>query len=322
MSLAINEAWKYQGLTYPNPAVGAVITLENKILAIKAHKRAGEPHAEVLATQEAYYQLTNDKAILELSDSSQIHEYLNKNHNDIFKNATIYTTLEPCNHYGKTPPCSLLLKTLKFKNVVIGSRDNGEEAKGGALSLPSRFIMTDECDKLLEPFTRWSENQFIFFKYAQNINGVIDGGYISLPESLKHVHALRERCDLLIIGGNTVRSDHPTLDARLVEGKAPDILIYSHKDNFDREIPLFKVPNRKVTISNNISEVIDGYKFIMIEGGSGMLEATKDIVTHYLIYQAPKLRVGKTIENEIDLEYLNIQTSHDLTIWAKKAKFS
>ena len=318
MSLALEEAWKYQGLTYPNPAVGAVIVIDDRLLAIKAHKKAGAPHAEVLACQEAYFQLTNDKAILELTDSAEIHTYLTAHHNDIFKNATIYTTLEPCNHYGKTPPCSLLLKTLKFKSVVIGSRDTGEEAKGGALNLPSRFVMSEKCDQLLEPFRRWSEGQFIFFKYAQNLNGVIDGGYISSSESLAHVHALRDKCDLLIIGGNTVRADRPTLDARLVAGKAPDILIYSHEDNFDREIPLFGVPNRKVVVSNNLHENIKEYKFIMVEGGSGMLEATKDIVSHYLIYQASKTRIGKVMEAHIDMEFLNIQESIDIKIWAKK----
>ena len=84
ISLAIKKAWEYQLLTYPNPAVGAIVVKDGKILSISAHKNSGKPHAEVEAIKEAYYKLTNNKNILELKFANEIHEFLYKNHNNIF----------------------------------------------------------------------------------------------------------------------------------------------------------------------------------------------------------------------------------------------
>ncbi|MFT7004378.1 MAG: diaminohydroxyphosphoribosylaminopyrimidine deaminase, partial [Sulfurimonas sp.] len=106
MNLALSEAWKFQGLTYPNPTVGCVIVgSNNQILSVEAHKRAGFAHAEVIALQSAYFKLTNDDSILNLTSSSDIHNFLLKNHNNYFQNTSLYTTLEPCSHIGKTPSC-------------------------------------------------------------------------------------------------------------------------------------------------------------------------------------------------------------------------
>ena len=85
MKLALDEAWKYQVLTYPNPAVGCtIVSKDGGLLAVEAHKRAGLPHAEVEALKSAYYKLTNDETILGLSASSDIHNFLLANHNNIF----------------------------------------------------------------------------------------------------------------------------------------------------------------------------------------------------------------------------------------------
>jgi len=292
MKLAINEAWKYQGLTYPNPAVGAVIVKQNKILAISAHKQAGLPHAEVLATKEAYYKLTNDKRILKLKLSEDIHNFLYHHHDNIFQDCIIYTTLEPCNHTGKTPPCSLLLKILNFKQTIIGSFDNSKDARGGAKKLKNvNFLLKNKSNKLLYPFIKWSNSRFVFFKVARSINNVIDGGCISCDDALDMVHKLRDKCDLLIIGGNTVRTDRPTLDSKRVGTKAPDVLIYSKENRFDKTINLFNVPNRKVIISNNF-DIIDKYNFIMIEGVDAMFDLTLDIVDYYLVFTSPNKKKG------------------------------
>lgn len=132
MELALQEAWKYQGLTLPNPAVGALLLGEHgEILSIAAHQRAGSPHAEVLALQEGYARLSGNADILALHDSSQIHDYLLAHSQGIFRHCTLYVTLEPCNHYGQTPPCSELLARLKPKSVIIGKRDPNPKASGG-----------------------------------------------------------------------------------------------------------------------------------------------------------------------------------------------
>lgn len=310
LNLALKEAWKYQGLTYPNPAVGAVIVDKNgKILSIAAHKKQGEAHAELSVVKEAYELLTDDKTIKNLEDPFQIHDYLLKHHNNMFKNCKIYVTLEPCNHFGKTPPCSLLLSTLSFEEVIIGSTEENDEAKGGIRRLKDRGIkvktgiLKKECDTLLYPFKKWQKDRFVFFKIATNLNGSYDTGIISSKTSREYVHKLRDKIDLLVIGGNTVRVDRPTLDSRMVKGKAPDILIYSKRDDFDKTIPLFNVKERKVYISDSF-EITKNYNFIMIEGGNSMLKATKDMIDWCLFFISPSMKPGKNLNLKIDFKLL------------------
>ena len=129
---------------------------------------------------------------------------------------------------------------------------------------------------------------------------------------------MRSVCDLLVIGGNTVREDRPALDARLVDGKAPDVLILSHDNEFDRDIPLFTVPDRKVFISQTL-EPMHSYKNILIEGGPGMFKATKDAVDYYLCFVAPKSggKIPFTKEKE-DFKFLHTrQSDSDTVIWLK-----
>jgi len=325
MALAIDEAWKYWGLTYPNPSVGGLILDKyGKIVSISAHQQAGYPHSEVLAVRDAYLKITNDKNIVFYSKSEDIHKYLYKNHNNIFHGFTIYTTLEPCNHYGKTPPCSLLLKNLGFKRVVIGVSDNNQKASGGAEFLRKSGIETtilnsQKAKDLIQPFQMWSRERFIFFKYAQQLNGAIDGGTISSKKSREYVHSLRDKIDLMVIGGNTVRVDRPTLDSRLVNGKAPDILIFSKSGEFDRTIPLFSVPNRQVYIENSLKRVED-YNFIMVEGGYSLLNAISNQIDWLLLFISPTL----TSSPQINIERINFRTVHqmkigeDILLWLKR----
>ncbi len=308
MSLTLKEAWKYQGVTYPNPAVGSLILdSNNQIISIEAHQKAGTAHAELRAVERAMI-VFGDKRLETIENATDKYNYIIAHHDNRFKDCTIFVTLEPCNHHGSTPPCSVLIKTLGFKKLVCGTNDPNAEASGGINYLQSnnieveKFIMQKECLELLTPFKSWHQNgQFIFFKIATNLNGVYDSGVISSTTSFKFVHQLREKIDLLVIGGNTVRVDKPTLDSRLVnKNKAPDILIYTKNDDIDRNIPLFKIKNRKVFIEDNFSK-LKNYKYIMIEGGEGMFNITKDFVDWYLIFESSKLKKGK-----------NIQTNHDL----------
>ncbi len=322
MDLALNAAWKYQGLTYPNPAVGAVIVDKNgKILSVNAHKEKGKAHAELEAIKEAYSTVTNDKRLYELGSATKEYEYILKNHNNLFKNCKIYVTLEPCNHFGSTPPCSNLISTLGFSEVIIGSPDKNEEASGGIKKLKEDGlevkvgIRKKECDELAKPFNLWQKRGFLFFKIATNLNGTYNTGQISSKASRKFVHALRNKIDLLIIGGNTVRIDRPTLDSRLVNGKAPDILIYSKQKEFDKTIPLFHVKNRKVFISSSL-EIVKKYNFIMIEGGNGMLNATKEIVDSYLFFIAPHIRKGETLNLDLSLRTVHQNSlGGDTLLW-------
>lgn len=325
MNLALKEAWKYQGLTYPNPAVGCcIVSKTGNILAVEAHKKAGLPHAEVEALKSAYIKLTNDTRISDINDSADIHKYLKENHNNIFKECSVYTTLEPCSHVGKTPSCADLLCAIGVKKVYVGAIDNNPEAACGNIKLKDANIDVEcgllECEskELLYPFESWKKDNFVFFKWAQRLNGTYDDGIITSKNSRKNVHDMRDKCDLLVIGGETVRVDRPTLDARLVNGKAPDILIYSRDKEFDETIPLFGVEGRKVIISDSLDK-IKNYKNIMIEGGANMLEATRDIVDRYLCYVAPKLGGSKVFSTKMEeFKILNIlQEDEDIIMWLK-----
>ena len=325
MSLALKEAWNFQILTLPNPPVGCVIVKNNMIIAISAHKKFGSPHAEVNTIKQAYHNLTQDENILPLESSQDIHSFLYENHNGIFVDCELYTTLEPCNHYGKTPPCSLLISKLGFKRVIIGAKDTNKVASGGIDSLAKENIEISyskekESLALIDGFKKYQKNQLVFFKYASTLNGAITGGYLSCDESLDDVHILRDKCDLLIIGGNTVREDRPTLDARRINGKSPDVLIYSKSKNFDKEIPLFKVKKREVFISDNL-DLMGNYKCIMIEGGGNMLESIKDKVDYLLIYATPEISDRENLKSNIKLDFLNYQEKgKDIKIWAIQAK--
>nr|WP_240534027.1 bifunctional diaminohydroxyphosphoribosylaminopyrimidine deaminase/5-amino-6-(5-phosphoribosylamino)uracil reductase RibD [Arcobacter arenosus] len=307
MKLAIDEAWKYQLLTYPNPAVGCVVVKNGEILSIEAHKEAGMPHAEVNALKTAYLKKHPNDVIKTKRKSEDIHEYLIKNHNGFFNDCEIFVTLEPCNHIGKTPACANLLKELKPKRVIIAHDDTNKIASGGCETLKEANIdvslgcMKKEAYELLFPFIKWSENTFVFYKMAQTLNGSIDGK-ISSNQALAYVHTLRDKIDLMVIGGNTVRTDKPTLDARYIAGRAPNVMIYSKNKIFDTNIPLFKIPNREVIISDDLFRLLD-YKFVMIEGTYNLLDTLKERIDYLVLLVSPKIRKGENALNEIDMDF-------------------
>ena len=326
MKIALESAWAYQGLTFPNPAVGAVLSNDNgEIISVGVHKMAGFPHAEVEALKSAYITLTGDKRLEKIQNSADIHTFLSSHHHGIFSQLSLHVTLEPCHHHGKTPPCSQLIKTLGIKKVVIGSRDLSIHAQGGGAFLESNGVkvvwdcLQKECDELLSPFVAWQSHQpFVFFKLALSKNGVASGGIITSEASRTMVHRLRDKCDLLVIGGNTVRTDRPLLDARLCNGKAPNVLIYSRQNDFDDSIPLFSVKNRKVLIENSL-EKVGQYKMVMVEGGQEMLNSIKNDVIWYLVFTSPHLKEGNKVTLPAHLrEVFSQNIGEDTMTWYKK----
>lgn len=307
MKLAIDEAWKYQLLTYPNPAVGCVIVKDGKILSIEAHKEAGQAHAEINALRMAYLKIFPNSVLRAKSSSYDIHEFFINNHEGFFNDCEIFVTLEPCNHIGKTPACAKLLKELSPKRVIISIKDPNAIASGGIELLEEAGIeitlgvLEKEGNNLIFPFYSWQNKSCIFFKMAQTLNGSIDGK-ISSNSALAYVHTIRDKIDLLVIGGNTVRIDKPTLDARYIAGKAPNVFIYSKNKVFDISIPLFKIPNRDVIISEDLFKILD-YKFIMIEGVYTLLEKLKERIDFLILIISPKIKSGKNSLNEINIDF-------------------
>ena len=314
--LIINEAWKYQFLTYPNPAVGSAVIINNRVF-VGVHKKAGEPHAEVNALWEAFRAFHK---VPKLNTSKEIHEYLKKNHNGFFKGANVYVTLEPCAHEGKTPSCAQLLKELKPKSVKIGWPDPIKGHGGGAEILKNagidvEIINDKRCFDLIEPFIKWQKG-FVFYKLALTMNGTITGGYISSEESLNWVHSVRDKIDLLVIGGNTVRIDRPTLDARRVNGKAPDVLIYSKSNGFDSTIPLFNVKERKVFIEETLERVGD-YNFVMIEGGERLYNEIKEYVDWKVFIVSPFFANRLNFRSDDKFEMVHVNKNSDLIVFGR-----
>ena len=320
MQLALEKAWQYQGLTYPNPAVGAVVTLDGKVLAIEAHQKAGTSHAEVLALLSAYETLTDTSIDFDPKDAHKAHTFLLSLPKGFFSQCTIYVTLEPCSHQGQTPSCASLLKSLNPARVVIGTKDPiaGHDEGMKLLKNADIGLLEEACKALLEPFMIWQKRSFVLFKLAQTSNARIGGGYLSCKASLEHVHQLRGVCTALLIGGNTVRADRPTLDCRFSGDGASDVVIYAKKDNFDRQIPLFSVKNREVRITDNLA-FLDKPGFVIVEGGEGMLNALKEKIDWMLIYQTPKLSTNSLTYNiEMNLRFLHqAKKDVDLMIWSQ-----
>lgn len=311
MQKAIDIAYKYQFLTYPNPAVGACIVYNNKMISIQAHKQAGQPHAEVDAIKSAFLLHNPNSTLKELTKSSDIHNYLLKNHNNYFCDKTIYITLEPCNHIGKTPSCANLLKELKFKKIFIGTLDTNDEAKGGIDTL-KRYdldfevgLLEEKCKDLLIPFTLWQKDKFRFFKLAIREDGSYKDGYITTQDSLNLVHNIRTKLDLLIVGGNTTRVDRPKLDSRFSKTKkSPNIMIYSRQKDFDKTIPLFNIKNRDVVISDNLNSI--NYNFCMVEGGFNLLQKIKDDIDMLVLFISHK----EKFQNKFNINNLKFTIIH------------
>ncbi len=206
MRQALKEARKGLGRTSPNPCVGAVIVKNGEVVARGYHKKAGAPHAEIEALKKAGGQA---------------------------RGATMYVTLEPCNHTGRTGPCSLAVAAGGIKKICIGMLDpNPLVAGGGADYLRSAGI--DVRHGLLEPACRELNRPFlssitkgrpwVVMKAGLTLDGKITfrknkADAITGSESLRQVHRLRDRCDAILVGSNTVAVDDPSLTARLTGRK-------------------------------------------------------------------------------------------------------
>lgn len=209
MKTALRLARRGLGRTSPNPAVGAVIVKKGQIVGRGYHQRAGGPHAEVLALREA-----------------------GKN----AEGATLYVTLEPCNHFGKTPPCTLAILESGITRVVYGMDDPNPHVKGGggtwlrAQGLKVvKGVLEEECRRLNEAYIKWIVTglPFVIIKAAVSLDGRIatrtgDSQWISDEPSRLWVHRLRNQVDAILVGIGTVLKDDPRLTVRLPGVKTKD----------------------------------------------------------------------------------------------------
>lgn len=306
MKLALDEAWKYQFLTYPNPVVGCVILDKNeRILSIKAHEKSGEAHAELNAIKQALSVLKPEFDFP--NEANALHEFILKNHQNLLQNALAFVSLEPCNHRGKTPPCAKLFSELGFKKVFISVKDESDLAGGGAEFLRKNGvevewdILKNEGEKLLKPFLKWQKNQFKLFKLALSLNGSALGKIVSNELSRTYAHKIRSNIDLLVVGGDTMRKDRPILDSRLCEGKPPNLCILSRQKlkEFDQNIPAFNVKGREI-----YTQIPQNAKFLMYEGGENFLKLLKDEMDMFLIFHNSCFCEKKNVSLNLNLRPL------------------
>jgi len=205
MRMAFNLAEMARGRTNPNPLVGAVIVKEGRIIGFGAHLKAGEPHAEVHA-----FRMAGDEAV----------------------GATLYVTLEPCSHHGKTPPCADLVVRSQVKRVVIAMEDPNPLVAGrGTARLRDAGIdvtvgvLEQDAYQLNERFIHnmLTKRPFVLLKTAMTLDGKIaahtgDSRWITGPEARERVHRLRDEVDGILVGIGTVLADDPELTTRLPEG--------------------------------------------------------------------------------------------------------
>lgn len=221
MARCIELAKKATGNTYPNPLVGSVIVHNGVIIGEGYHKKAGEPHAEINA----------------------INSVINPS---ILSESTIYVSLEPCSHYGKTPPCALKLKEIGFKKVVIGTLDFNEKVNGKGKKILEDAgievisgILENECRELNRRFFTFHQKKrpFIILKWAQSGDGFMDKDFkpyqISNALSGQFVHQLRADEQAILVGRQTALADNPSLTVRTVAGKNPIRILI----DFDLKVP-------------------------------------------------------------------------------------
>jgi len=209
MKIALDLAKKGEGFTSPNPMVGAVIVKEGKVVGTGFHKALGEAHAEVVAIDEA---------------------------GDSAKGATLYVTLEPCNHTGITPPCTGKIVDANINRVIVAMKDPNPDVKGGGIDYLKQHgidivlgVCKDKAKKLNEAFIKYigTKRPFVIIKCAATLDGRIatktgDSRWVSGKESRAFVHRLRHAVDAIMIGINTVKQDDPSLTTRLNDLKGHD----------------------------------------------------------------------------------------------------
>ncbi|MBQ7629575.1 MAG: bifunctional diaminohydroxyphosphoribosylaminopyrimidine deaminase/5-amino-6-(5-phosphoribosylamino)uracil reductase RibD [Selenomonadaceae bacterium] len=208
MREALNLAKNAEGRTTPNPLVGAVIVKDNRIISAGWHRKAGTPHAEVHALNMA---------------------------GDLARGATMYVTLEPCSHFGRTPPCVDKIIFAGIARVVVATVDPNPKVSGRGIEILRKAgitvdvgILEDEARKINEVFFKWVTKNlpFVTMKFAMSLDGKIstvtgESQWISCEESRQFVHHLRDINAGIMVGVNTVLMDNPRLTTRIDGGKNP-----------------------------------------------------------------------------------------------------
>ena len=221
MSRALEVAEKGRGQVRPNPLVGCVLVKNGNVIAEGWHDHLGGLHAEHMA----------------------IHDAEEKGHNT--NGATAYVTLEPCNHFGRTPPCTEALLWAGISEVVVAHGDPNPLVRGNGIAVLKEAgikvesgLLQQEAAEQMREFLHWCENRrpYVTVKIAIDAKGSVDdlsqtAGRFTSKECLKKVHELRKDCCAILVGANTVIRDNPSLTVRLVESERQPIRVVIDPNN-------------------------------------------------------------------------------------------
>lgn len=230
-----------RGFVSPNPMVGAILVRSGKVIGEGYHRKFGKPHAE----REAIHAASRAAG------------------------ATLYVNLEPCNHFGKTPPCTDLIIGAGIRRVVIGCRDENPVVRGKGIRRLERAgisvkvgVLERECLQLNEVFYKFITTRlpFVGMKVAQTLDGRIADSrghsqWITNSASRTYVHVLRSRYDAVLVGANTVNIDNPRLTSRIVAGRDPHRIVLDGNLSSELSARIFEVtqPVRVIIIASNNS---------------------------------------------------------------------
>ncbi len=349
MKKAIRLARRGLGSTSPNPVVGALIVKNEQIISSGYHKRAGAPHAEIVALSKA-----GERA----------------------RESTLYVNMEPCNHYGRTPPCTGAILESGVRKIVVGMPDPNPHVPGGGCEfLRSKGVevkcgvLEEECTRLNEVYIKYvtKGKPFVILKGALTLDGWIatqtgNSKWITGEKSRKFVHTLRKRVDAIMVGVETIIADNPLLTPYLARrsDRAPVKVIADTNLRIPLHSRVFNSPKSALTIiaagsnvSNNKRKTIEGLgarvincqtrggridladlldklaemsiSSILVEGGATIFSSIirEGLVDKFYIFLAPKILCGDngipfargpgcdTIENCLTLKVLMVRRFDD-----------
>jgi diaminohydroxyphosphoribosylaminopyrimidine deaminase/5-amino-6-(5-phosphoribosylamino)uracil reductase len=263
MRLALNLARRGLGWTSPNPMVGAILVKDNRIIGKGYHRRFGGNHAEINAMQKASADPTG---------------------------ATLYVTLEPCCHHGKTPPCVDGIIEKGIKKVVIGTLDPNPKVSGKGVAILNQHgietrvgILEEACHELNEAYFKYMTTglPLVTIKFAQTLDGRIaatsgDSRWISSEEFRRLAHGLRAINDAILVGIDTVLADNPQLTVRLVKGRNPTRIILDSRLRTPLDAGIIKTRDISPVIIATTAQADGDKKSRLRELGIEVLEVQSD----------------------------------------------
>lgn len=258
MRRALQLARLGAGHTSPNPMVGAVIVgPDGTIIGEGWHRQCGQGHAEV-------------NAVASVKDDK------------LLRNSTIYVTLEPCSHYGKTPPCARLLIEKGIPRVVVGCLDPFKEVSGRGVAMLREAgievvvgMLEKECRELNRRFmtAHTSGRPWVQLKWAQTADGYIalppevgeNPLHMSTPVTMRLMHRQRSLCDAIVVGAATARIDNPSLTTRYWPGKSPLRVVLSRNLSMGDNLNLLTDGLPTIVYNNTKNETVGAVEYVKMD---------------------------------------------------------